>query len=155
MTWAITQGSGYWLLLPLAWSLILYSLRKLRLPLDHPRFHSMVFGAPGNRWLDEAISILTVTRSFQAYQQDHTRKHHSKQQLWQHLWKTLFSPEFHLQVWVKRLQACFLSPFPLHNVLLLQPGVSSSAWWLIPIPVGNVCWWGLPLTVFFQMSALL
>lgn len=179
--WIIAQGSGFLILLPLGWCLILHGLRKLRLTLEHACSHSMVFGAPCDRWLGEAISILTVTRSFQAYKQAHTEDHHSGlllqpgdetynhlintvgfrpgmsvEQLWQHLWKTLFSPEFHLRVWRKRLKACFLSPFPLHNVLacttwgfILSLIAYTQTGWLCLLV------WGLPLTVLFQMSALL
>lgn len=169
------------LLLPVSWSCILYSIRKLRLTEQHACSHNAIFDKNDwNSWLGEAISILTLTLNFKDYQRAHTQTHHSeklltpvdetyrflineavfrfgmsREEAWVHFWLTLISPSFHLRQLRSRLSQTFFSNSSKHNLF---------AWFFWISILGIVAftqswlfffWIWLPsITVLFQMSHL-
>lgn len=180
-TWAIHFGNLGLLLFVPGWVLTAAGGRKLQVIIMHQCAHNNFSGV---RWLDEslgeAISIVLVIRPFPLYQVDHIEHHKAKglltwkdettrflatmkvetglpkHQLWKNFWTHLFSPAFHLNFGKTRIQAAFLSPLPLHNLM------AASFWgsvlylvYLLNLWSILLLGWVVPLWFVYQISTCL
>jgi hypothetical protein len=178
---AAVQSGFYWAL-PIAWLLVVSAARRAQVQIFHVAVHEAFTGKKRvDRSVGELISVVLLIQPFDAYFEDHVRKHHPAQtfatpadpdlaflivlgflpgmtraQLWRHLFVTLFSPKFHYLFLAARIKA---------NMFTASAARRAAAWAFALMLIGSavatgqvitlVVAWYLPIIFLYQISALL
>jgi fatty acid desaturase len=173
---------GFWVWLPVAWTLQVSGARRLQVQIFHHCVHQTFSGVAWiDRLLAEIISTMLLIAPFDKYVHDHIRRHHpvkyfgtekdpdlafllalgfrpglGRRQLWVKLILTMVSLRFHYLFLAGRLRANFVEAQGWRRLAAYIYAVS-----LLAIILYSGTWFAfalgvlLPLTLLYHISALL
>lgn len=174
---AVHQGGAMLLLLPLAWLFVVGNARIFQTGIVHHASHRMLLqNRAWNDLVGELFSLSIWIQSLAAYRKDHGPHHAATagekdediaflaavgglrpgvpvRTYWRHFWLTMFSPRFHGEYLLIRLQANFVEVAPFRRL-------ASILFAIVLIGIGLAGYWPellfaylLPVFFLVQMSA--
>jgi hypothetical protein len=171
-----------WLLV--SWAVVLHAMRNLRMVIFHQCAHQVMWRSrPAfETAVGEVTAGLVMVQSFRRYRVSHRVDHHgthhmtprdptvhdflvglrlqpgmSRRQMWRRILVLLVSPWFHVRFMISRLKSAMLYGSSTQRVTTAGVPLAFAVWgiWQPAAFIGYLVLWLLPVSVFFQISAVL